>query len=89
MLPSYQKKANNCIGAALVLSVVGFALVFTRFAQMGPPVSLSALPVFALGGCAYAKAKGWHWSWGLLGLTSLPGILVLMLFADKHPETAK
>ena len=89
MLHSYKQKANNCIDAALVLSVVGFALVFTRFAPMGPPVSLSALPVFALGGCASAKAKGWHWSWGLLGLTSLPGILVLMLFTDRHPEPAK
>ena len=88
MLPSYRQKANSCVVIAVGLSVVGVALTFTRFAPIGPVVSLSALPVFALGGCAYAKAKGWHWAWGLLGLTSLPGILVLMLFTDRHPEAS-
>lgn len=90
MLPNYKKKAFNCIGAALILSVTGFVLtiVKTPLASLAPPVSLSALPVFVLGGCAFAKAKGYHWILGLLILTTLPGLLVLMFIKDKHPETA-
>lgn len=88
MLPNYKRKANNCIGTALVLSVGGVVLTMTKFAPMGPVVAISALPIFVLGCCAYAKAKGYHWIWGLLGLTSLPGLLVLMLIKDRHPEPA-
>ena len=90
MLPNYRKKAFNCIGAALILSVTGFVLTLTNtsLAPLAPPVSLSAIPIFVLGGCAFAKAKGYHWSLGLLVLTTLPGLFVLMLIKDKHPETA-
>jgi len=90
MLPNYKKKAFNCIGAALVLSVAGFALSITQtsFAPLAPPVSFSAIPIFVLGACAFAKAKGYHWSLGFLILTSLPGLFVLMLIKDRHPETA-
>jgi len=88
MLPNYKQKANNCIGAALILSVTGFVLTIakTSLSSFALPVSLSALPIFVLGACAFAKAKGYHWAWGLLILTSLPGLLVLMFIADKHPE---
>jgi hypothetical protein len=90
MLPNYKKKALNCIGAALILSVTGFVLTIakTPLAPVALPVSLSALPIFILGGCAFAKAKGYHWVLGLLILTTLPGLLVLMLIKDRHPETA-
>lgn len=89
MLPNYKKKAFNCIGAALLMSVAGFVLtlVKTPLAPMALPVSLSALPIFVLGACAFAKAKGYHWALGFLILTSLPGLFVLMLIKDRHPET--
>ena len=88
MLPNYKKKAFNCIGAALILSVTGFVLTLTNtsLAPLAPPVSLSALPIFVLGGCAFAKAKGYHWALGLLIITTLPGLFVLMMIKDKHPE---
>jgi len=90
MLPNYKKKAFNCIGAAIILSVTGFVLILTNtsLAPLAPPVSISALPIFVLGGCAFAKAKGYHWALGLLIITNLPGLLVLMLIKDKHPEKA-
>ena len=90
MLLNYKKKAFNCIGAALILSVAGFVLTLshTSLAPLAPPVSFSAIPIFVLGGCAFAKAKGYHWSLGLLVLTTLPGLLVLMMLADQHPEKA-
>ncbi len=90
MLPKQKQKAFNCIGAALILSIVGFALtvIKTPLASYALPVSLSAIPVFVLGACAFAKAKGHHWAWGFLILTSLPGLFALMMFSDKHPEKA-
>jgi hypothetical protein len=90
MLPNQKKKAHNCIGAAILLSVTGFVLtvVHTPLAPLAPPVSFSAIPIVVMGACAFAKAKGYHWSLGLLILTTLPGLFVLMLIKDRHPETA-
>ena len=44
---------------------------------LGFIVCISAAVVFDLGCIHYARAKGWHWWVGLLGVFSLLGLLVL------------
>jgi dipeptide/tripeptide permease len=39
--------------------------------------------LFIIGLCFYAKAKGYHSAWGLIGLLSCIGLLILALFPDK------
>ena len=37
----------------------------------------------------YMKGKGYHPVLGAIGLLSLPGLVILMLFRDRHKNYAK
>ena len=81
---------------SLLLGIPGILLqiagnVMTRsMAEGGSPMALLGLPLMLLGtvmlmvGLAfYAKAKGRHPAWCLMGLLSLVGLIVLGCLKDK------
>ena len=50
---------------------------------MGRLVALVGLVLFIVGLCYYAKAKGREATWGLMGLLSLIGLIVLACLKDR------
>lgn len=87
MLAEYKKKTNIRIGLALLLWIVALVLVTTiAYAIIvGFPLFLGGLALFIMGCSAYAKGKGYHGAWGLLGLLGVvPGLIVLFCLPDMH-----
>ena len=89
MLAGYKRKTN--VG-------VGFGILFQGISKIAPLIggdwgviiSLSSL-LFGIGlftwGCmSYMKGKGYHGAWGLLGLLSIIGLIILVLFPDRHKK---
>ena len=93
MLPEYKKKTY--IGMALYI-ILPFIFVFIVYAvggttQTEETKSILVIPVFLLmygcfiyGCCCYAKGKGYHGAWGILGILSVLGLFILVCFPDKH-----
>ena len=90
MLAEYKKKTNIGIGFAIIIWVVlGFLAVFVSGTseEAGSALEgISILPMFPFiyGLCCYAKGKGYHGAWGLLGLLTIIGLIILVTFPDKH-----
>ena len=74
---------NICYGLAIVFSIIVVAMEAHRYSP--PPVLplaalILAIPPLCIWGCAaYAKSKGYHELWGLLGLAGCFGLLILFL----------
>ena len=85
MIQEYKGKTNLFIllgiavqfGGAAVASAVG-SDVLSILSRIGGAI------LFVSGCCYYAKGKGYHVAWGLLGLLSLIGLLVLVCLRDKN-----
>ena len=93
MLAEYKKKANTVIGLAIVTMIVlGLIAALTAGTSgrthyiLEDILILSMLP-FIYGLCCYAKGKGYHGAWGLLGLLTIIGIIILVCFPDRHKST--
>ena len=90
MIAEYKKKANIGIGLAiLTTAVLVFIAVLTRGISEETDSLLKdifVLPVFPFiyGLCCYAKGKGYHGAWGLLGVFTLIGLIILVCFPDRH-----
>ena len=90
MLKEYKAKTNYGIGIGIMLQIVSFVLIDT-YRGTGEPIF--ALLVFLTGyvffiwGCmSYSKGKGHHPAWGLFGLLSFVGMIVLVFFTDRHKK---
>lgn len=85
MIQEYKGKTNLLIllglavqfGGAVIASAVGADGLSILF-RIGGAI------LFVSGCCYYAKGKGYHVAWGLLGLLSLIGLLVLVCLRDKN-----
>lgn len=90
MLAAHKQKTNIGVGIGLALQIGGRLLMTsggTRSASaLGAVVLVAGLAVFAWGCSMYAQGKGHHPAFGLLGLLSLIGLLVLLSLEDRHPE---
>lgn len=53
-----------------------------------PLITLVGLVLLAVGLAYYAKAKGRHPAWGLCGLLSIIGLLILACLSDRAKENA-
>ena len=87
MLAEYKQKTNIGIGVGLLMQIGGNVLMGsgTGLASvMGLLLLLGGLGVFVWGTISYAIGKGHHGAWGLLGITSILGLICLMLLADRH-----
>ena len=89
MLAEYKHKTNIGVGVGLILQVLGNFLLGPEDAEGAAPligllVLFVGLGLFIWGCMSYSKGKGYHPAWGFLGLLSIIGLIVLVLFPDKH-----
>ena len=86
MLAEYKSKTISFVIAGLILQIVGGIIAKAGFlgAMVGGPVALLGSVLLIMGCCFYAKAKGYAWWFGLLGLLSCVGLVVLYLLPDQH-----
>ena len=91
MLTEYKKKANTAIGLAIVTFVVAILIYSLSESQIVAAVAYVPMtfvgPLWILGCWCYAKGKGYHGAWGLLGLLTIIGIIILVCFPDRHKST--
>jgi len=64
-------------GSGFLVSLVGLGL------------SILSMVLFIWGCCCYAKGKGHHGAWGLLGLLFIPGLIILSFFRDMNKKNRK
>lgn len=85
MLQEYKGKTNLFVGLGLVINILAM-YVLPRYVGAGIvlPVLLVGTALFIAGCCFYATGKGHHGAWGVLGLFSIIGLLVLICMTDKH-----
>ena len=89
MLKEYQSKTNLGVGIGILAQAIAkFALIPKGGAMevVGWVVLLGGLAVFIWGCCAYMKGKGYHPAFGVLGILSLLGLIVMIVFPDKHKQ---
>lgn len=86
MLESHRPITNLGILIGVLLKLPAMAGVMMA---APPPVVWGLLGLsllsFSIGCGAFAAGKGYSAAWGLLGLTSFLGLMVLVLLPDKHP----
>ncbi len=81
------KKYNNISLAVgipgLIIQILG---TFIQISALSIAVSLVGSIIFIIGLSFYAKAKARHPAWGLLGVLSIVGMIVLALVPDKSSD---
>lgn len=87
MIEEYRIRTNIGVGFGIIAQIVGFYVSY--FVQIGIVLWLAAIVIyggsllFIWGLWNYAKGKGYKGVWGLLGLLSIFGFVVLALFPDR------
>ena len=85
----YTKKVNQIVGISflivplLMICTIVAPGIFAHFWLLAALFIVHDV-LFIFGCCLYAKGKGYHPAFGLLGLLHLPGLIILVLFPDKH-----
>ncbi|MBN1392042.1 MAG: hypothetical protein JW947_04480 [Sedimentisphaerales bacterium] len=91
MLAEYKKKTNISIAIAIAIWILGGIIVGllskTPAEDFRSIQGLGLIP-FIIGCCYYAKGKGYHGAWGLLGIFVIFGLFALVCFPDKN-KTSK
>jgi len=82
MIASHQKNTNIGVGLGLVLNFGGVVVG----GGIGPLMQLAGTCLFIWGCYSYAKAKGRHGAWALLGFLSIFGLIGLALMKDRCPD---
>jgi hypothetical protein len=89
MLREYKKKTNIGVGLGILVQIIGRIAIESGGdggAVIGLVLVLVGLGLFIWGCISYSKGKGHHAAWGLLGLLSIIGLIILVLFPDRHKE---
>lgn len=87
MIGEYRVRTNIGVGLGIVSQITGFFASY--LVHVGIVLWFSAILIyggfllFIWGLWNYAKGKGYHGAWGLLGLLSVFGFMILALFPDK------
>lgn len=77
-------RTSLLIGApGLILQVIGHSIRVGGNEGLGLTIALIGGVLLIVGLSFYARAKGYHGAWGLLGLLSCLGLLILALMPDK------
>ncbi len=84
MLAQYKRSTNIGVGVGFLLQVAGQVLSNNDAPGIGLVVLLVGLAMFIWGCGQYARGKGYSPWFGALGLLSIIGLIVLVLFPDKH-----
>ena len=87
MKSEYRIKTNIGVGFGILAQLIGFLV--SDHIQIGIVLWCAAILIYGgfllliWGLWNYAKGKGYKGAWGLLGLLSVFGLVVLALFPDK------
>ena len=84
MLPQHKRNTNIGVGLGLILQMVSRSMTAPEQATVSLVLLVIGALVFIWGCCEYAKGKGYNSAWGLLGILSLIGLIVLALMPDRH-----
>ena len=90
MLSEYKKKTNIGVGLGILFQIIGKVVSADSGdggLVIGGLLGLVGSGFFIWGCVSYIKGKGHHGAWGILGLFSIIGLIILALFPDKHKET--
>lgn len=82
MLPQYKAKTNLFIFIGILLELTKI-FIFGN-SGIGFLTGFWGWVLVIVGCCYYAKAKGYHAAWGLLGLLNIIGLIILVVFHDKN-----
>lgn len=86
MRPEQKRNTNIGIGLGILLQFGGRVIAGQGgvFLVLGVVMILAGVAAFIWGCMNYAEGKG-HPKWlGLLGLLSLPGLIILFMFPDHY-----
>ncbi len=86
MLAEYERKSNIGIAVGLVMQVVGALMPAdpALLSVLGLVLLLGGIGTFCWGCICYARGKGRSGAWGVLGVTSLLGLIILVLLPDAN-----
>jgi hypothetical protein len=86
MLAEYKRKTNIGVGLGMGLQIASRALTPQGggLAPLAIVLVVGGIILFIWGCMSYAKGKGYNGAWGLLGLLSIIGLIILVLMPDKH-----
>ena len=88
MLAEYRTKSNIGIGLFLIATAIALTVAFligTKVAVEGAQLIHGVGIIFFFYGLYnYAKGKGYHGAWALLGFLSIIGLIILVSFPDRH-----
>ncbi len=86
MLPDKKRKTNIGIGVGIILQLSRFILVRQHIIppDLGLVIWVFGVVFFVWGCMNYAEGKGASKWFGLFGILSLVGLLVLLLIPDRH-----
>lgn len=92
MLAGYKKKTNIGIGLAIAVWIISGGLLYIlgndSMENLRAVQGLGAI-LFVYGCYCYAKGKGHHGAWGILGLFWIFGLIGLCFLPDKHKVSKK
>ncbi|MDD2806558.1 MAG: hypothetical protein PHV33_13485 [Elusimicrobiales bacterium] len=85
MIAEYKVRTNVGIGLGFIVQLLPMLApnLFAQIPVLGPLCGWGGMILFIYGCSCYAMGKGHAWAWGLLGLFSLIGLIVLALMTDK------
>ena len=90
MIGEYRLRTNIGVGLGIIAQIVGFYVSY--YVHIGIILWLAAIVIYGgfllliWGLWNYAKGKGYKGVWGLLGLFSVFGFIILALFPDKKKD---
>ena len=85
MLAEYKTQSNVLI----VLGLIGEVVAFFVDGNLAIPVRVIARVLIIVGCFFYAKGKGYSGAWGLLGLLSILGLIILICMRDRRKELVR
>lgn len=87
MLNEYKKRTNIFIGIGFVLQILYYLTKTEEANIFGVILLWGGIILFTVGCWNYAKGKGYHGAYGLLGLIfNIFGLIILASMPDKHKE---
>jgi len=93
MLVEYKKKTNIGIGLAIVAFFTAILINSLSESQIVSTIAFLVgsitMPLWIFGVWCYAKGKGYHGAWGLLGVFTLIGLIILACFPDRHKSLTR
>ena len=87
MIGEYRLRTNIGVGVGIIAQIIGFYVSY--YVHIGIVLWFAAILIYGgfllliWGLWNYAKGKGYKGVWGLLGLLSIFGFMILALFPDK------